>query len=163
MRTPCSEETGECGHWQSWEGQHCCAGTAREGQPCAQLEAHGSLPSPPPSLDKKSVSWPQKQQDVWGGKIVHLAKLLDSPLKGEICFYPTQTLIAGRMLSSNAGGQGIFSLPFLPSFQMQSMEQQRCELAKHPQVQRRCVRTCQGQQQQFLIICPHCFRYVRME
>lgn len=32
-------------------------------------------------------------------KIVHLATLLDSHLKGEICFHPMWTLIARRMLS----------------------------------------------------------------
>lgn len=53
MRMSCSEEPGVCGHWQPRQGQHCCAGSARGGQPCAQAEVQGSLPSLLPPWTRK--------------------------------------------------------------------------------------------------------------
>lgn len=146
----------------------CCARTAAEVQTCSQAEVQGSLPLPPPSLDMQSppVSGLQKQQNVWKGRLCVWQLCLILISGGKSASTPHgHWLLEGCSHKQNAGGHVIFSLPFLPSSQ-----QAKCNAWNSRDVSWKNVLECKGDvwkciiytnmNQQFLLICPRCFRYV---
>lgn len=143
----------------------CCASAAAEVQARSQAEVQGSLPLPPSSLDEQSlpVSWLQKQQNIWKRRLCIWQLCLILLSRGKSASTPRgHWSLEGCSHKQNAGGHVIFSLPFLPSSQ-----QAKCNAWNSRDVSWQSVLECKGDvwkriytnmNQQFLLICPHCFR-----